>query len=206
MCIPVDFPSIDCPIDFSFTVLLSTRDGTAGKCLHLSATSVTDSILSSSLTEYTSDYRRISKLITFPRCGRVHCETLYFFDDQILEETETFNIDVNRTTLLDPRIMLGPVTATMTIIDNDGKSLVIATVVMVLQFLTVCINCPLVVAVVGLQRTAIRVAERASSVNVCVIVRSPRTRCPVMFSFHLLLMTESQSASMSIRKILLILF
>ena len=37
VCVKVYSPSSDCPVNFSFTVRLNTRDGTAGEQSHLSS-------------------------------------------------------------------------------------------------------------------------------------------------------------------------
>lgn len=46
---------------------------------------------------------------------------LTIVDDQVLEDIESFNVDLSRTADLDARITLDPITAVVDIIDNDSE-------------------------------------------------------------------------------------
>ena len=56
----------------------------------------------------------------FSPCDRRICVNLTVENDGTLEETETFQVTLERTPGLDHRIILAPVTAEINIIDDDG--------------------------------------------------------------------------------------
>ena len=72
------------------------------------------------------DYRAVSKLMTVPKCARDICERISIVNDLSLEDTESFNIYVNRTAGLDLRIILERVTAIVTITDDDSKTILVS--------------------------------------------------------------------------------
>ena len=67
------------------------------------------------------DYSGLSFIVLFAACDRRQCVNLTIVDDQVLEDTESFNVDLSRTTDLDARITLDPTAAVVDIIDNDSE-------------------------------------------------------------------------------------
>ena len=57
----------------------------------------------------------VSTTLTFERCGSRSCTNIIIELDELMEETETFTITLERTIDLDPRIGLDPVDAVVTI-------------------------------------------------------------------------------------------
>ena len=74
-----------------------------------------------SLTVSPMDYAGLSTILMFSACETRQCLNVTVFEDQVLEETESFNAVLNRTDNLDTRITLNPVNAAVYIIDNDSK-------------------------------------------------------------------------------------
>ena len=68
------------------------------------------------------DYAALSGgLITFSACQTESCIEIDIEDDLVDEPTETFDIILGPTDNLDPRITLGPTSATCSIEDNDSE-------------------------------------------------------------------------------------
>ena len=57
----------------------------------------------------------------FHPCDHQKCVDINIVDDQAEEKTETFELTLERTSDLDNRISLRPVTALIEIRDNDGN-------------------------------------------------------------------------------------
>ena len=60
------------------------------------------------------------KPFVFGACDKRVCVNLTITNDELLEETEIFEVTLRRTLNLDRRIILAPVTAEINIIDDDG--------------------------------------------------------------------------------------
>ena len=58
--------------------------------------------------------------LVFGSCDRRICVNLTVENDVTLEETESFEVTLQRTPDLDERIILTPATAEISIIDDDG--------------------------------------------------------------------------------------
>ena len=84
------------------------------------------------------DYRAVSKLMTVPKCARDICERISIVKDLSLEDTESFNIYVNRTAGLDLRIILDRVTAIVTITDDDSKTILVSHSLTMSATITTC--------------------------------------------------------------------
>ena len=68
------------------------------------------------------DYIGLSRILSFPACDTRQCENITIVDDSEDELVEEFDVTLERTIGLDPRISLNPVDARVVIHDNDGKS------------------------------------------------------------------------------------
>ena len=64
------------------------------------------------------------KPFVFGACDKRNCVNLTITNDELLEETEIFEVTLERTLNLDSRIILEPVTTEINIIDDDGIMLV----------------------------------------------------------------------------------
>ena len=71
-------------------------------------------------TESGEDYDGISAIVPFAACQRRACVIVTIIDDEILENIESFNFTLERTSELDIRITLDPVDGVVEINDNDG--------------------------------------------------------------------------------------
>ena len=54
------------------------------------------------------DFVPVFTSLIFERCGNRSCTNITIQPDEIMEETETFTITLDRTSGLDPRIQLDP--------------------------------------------------------------------------------------------------
>ena len=66
------------------------------------------------------DYDGISAIVFFAACQRKSCILVNITDDEILENIESFNFTLERTSELDSRISLEPVDGVVYINDDDG--------------------------------------------------------------------------------------
>ena len=117
--------TIPCPIAFPFDVSLSTNDNSAGKCVHWWI-EYTVKYKTDCLTVLTTvspmDYIAVSfPFLMFGACERRRCVNVTIENDVVLEDTESFDVTLERTTGLDGRITLDPVDGEIEITDNDGK-------------------------------------------------------------------------------------
>jgi hypothetical protein len=106
----------------------------------------------------------------FDACQMRRCVNVTIVDDVILENVESFDLYLERTSDLDSRITLDPAHGVLEFADND-------------------------VAAVGLERTFYNVSEGVGAMNVCAIVYSPIVPCPVNFSFDVSLSTNYDCSS-----------
>ncbi|CAI8013443.1 FRAS1-related extracellular matrix protein 2 [Geodia barretti] len=104
VCVEVDSPVIDTPIDFSFSVLLNTIDGTA---------------VSITRGNVRADFSAQRRSFYFSVRETRECYNIPVTNDDTQEDKETFTVTVNRTSSLDPRIRLEDNVAVVSIIDAD---------------------------------------------------------------------------------------
>ena len=120
VCVVVHMPDIDCPIKFPFTVLLSTTDFSAGNAL---IRACTHSLYIT--TESPMDYgTAVKTVVQFDECERRSCINIPIVDDEVPENTEYFNLTLERNGLHE-RIQLHPVDGVVQITDNDGMCTVL---------------------------------------------------------------------------------
>ena len=62
----------------------------------------------------------MSTLLNFDACATSQCTEIMIVDDEIPENTESFNVRLGRTPGLDDRITLNPVDGVIQIDDVDG--------------------------------------------------------------------------------------
>ena len=65
-------------------------------------------------------YEPLSTLLIFNACDTWQCTNITIKNDAVLENTESFFVNLLRTLDLDSRITLDPVLAEIEITDNDG--------------------------------------------------------------------------------------
>ena len=120
VCVVVYMPDSDCPIKFPFTVLLSTEDFSAGNapiCVSIHSFYIT--------TESPMDYSStINTIVQFDECERRSCINITIVDDEVPEDTEYFNLNLERNGLHE-RIQLDPVDGLVQITDNDSMCTVL---------------------------------------------------------------------------------
>ena len=68
----------------------------------------------------------IPSILVFTAAQTIRCTNIQITDDTLIEEPgdETFNITLTQTLPTDPGVQLAPTTATVSIQDNDGKTIV----------------------------------------------------------------------------------
>ena len=64
------------------------------------------------------DFVPVFTSLIFERCGNRSCTNITIQSDEIMEETETFTITLDRTSGLDPRIQVDPFEGVVTIFDD----------------------------------------------------------------------------------------
>ena len=67
------------------------------------------------------DFQLVSTDLMFERCSNRSCTSITIQSDEIMEETETFTITLERTLNLNPRIRLSQVDGEVTILDVSSK-------------------------------------------------------------------------------------
>ena len=124
VCIVVYIPDIDCPIKFPFTVLLSTREFSAGIYLYIAPICISFHSLYIT-TESSMDYGdAVITVVQFDECERRSCINITIVDDEVPENTEYFNLTLKRNGLHE-RIQLDPVDGLVQITDNDSMCTVV---------------------------------------------------------------------------------
>ena len=68
------------------------------------------------------DYIAFSMDLSFAACETRQCVNITIVDDSVEEPVEEFDVTLERTMGLNPRIRLRPVDARVVIHDDDGKS------------------------------------------------------------------------------------
>ena len=119
LCARVFEPDIVCPIEFPFSVILSTADRTAGMYNY-------KALMLRTLTHPTvspMDYSSLSMTLTFAACQTQHCVNVNIENDMVDEPDEIFDYILGPLPAgLDPRITIRPDIGEVFIINDDGKS------------------------------------------------------------------------------------
>ena len=66
------------------------------------------------------DYDVLSTIVTFGACETRQCVSTTIVNDGVLENVESFLVNLERTPGLESRITLNPIRAEVQIIDNNG--------------------------------------------------------------------------------------
>ena len=66
------------------------------------------------------DYGSLSTVLMFDVCEMRRCVNVRIVDDAVLELSESFDVNLERTSGLERRIRLNPVDGEIVIDDNDG--------------------------------------------------------------------------------------
>ena len=70
-------------------------------------------------TEHPTDYIRLSRILSFPSCETRQCVDVTIVNDLVDEPVKEFDVTLERTIGLDPRISLQVVDARIIISDNN---------------------------------------------------------------------------------------
>ena len=125
VCAVVMSPNIPCPFGFPITVLLSTRDDTAGTVSCKLITYLVQLLCMNTYLSFTDsgrDYNARRTVLVFERCQSKACVNVTTIDDATAELSEMFSAVLSRTSQPDNRIRLVNREATVTILDDDGKA------------------------------------------------------------------------------------
>ena len=113
--------NIPCPIDVS----LSTNDNSAGEVMYLNTAQTFHATVLCIYFQYSLSHGLYccltGHLDVWGMCERRHYVNVTIENDDVLEDTESFDVTLERTTGLDSRITLDPVDGKIEITDNDGK-------------------------------------------------------------------------------------
>ena len=130
VCAVILSPGGDCTVDFTFTVHLRTHNNSAGKINLLTAISVHDSrphslSLSHSFSLFADspeDYISMDTLLLFEPNDAESCVDVIIQNDNIVEQTESFTVTLEKSLDLNDRVILNHTDRTISIIDDDGES------------------------------------------------------------------------------------
>ena len=82
-------------------------------------------LLSFSFAASSLDYGALNAILKFAACEMRSCVDVYIMDDITLENDESFDLTLERTSGLNSRITLDPVNGVVEITDNDADFLVV---------------------------------------------------------------------------------
>ena len=85
-------------------------------------TTFTKIMIISSFSVAPMDYGTIDTILMFAACQMRSCVDVSIENDTVLENVESFDVTLERTSDLDSRITLDPVDGVVEINDNDGTS------------------------------------------------------------------------------------
>ena len=91
-------------------------------------------------TEYLWSIYSFVVVLRFAACDKRICVTVPIVDDEIVENTESFKVTLERPTDLDGSITLGPVDGVVEMTDNDGRYEDYVVVTDVTRGVTICSN------------------------------------------------------------------
>ena len=122
VCVRVQFPNVDTPISFPFSVLLTSSDRTASK--HLIVVNICFGIMLNASVAAVSrtDYSTVAVRLLFNPGDLVKCQRVRLINDRTQENNETFTITLSGTSGLDSRIQLVETEASILIIDTDRET------------------------------------------------------------------------------------
>ena len=75
------------------------------------------------LIESSDDYSSVRRTLSFRACETIKCQNINIVNDLTTEESQRFRVTISETTNMDPRIILIPDEAVVTITDADSKEL-----------------------------------------------------------------------------------
>ena len=118
-CVAVQTPSIDCPINFPFTLNISIVNGTTGEVSYFTYIIIRECFYC--YTVSSGEDVATTSVIIFNTCDEVSCGVIKIVNDDIAEEPELFEFMLERTSDLNERIYLQSITWKLSINDDDGK-------------------------------------------------------------------------------------
>ena len=121
VCVIIQSPDVECPVDFSFSIVLLSRDKSAGVILIYSMYLPVSIAVVSFHSEAKYDFKALSEIPVFKRCTKYICVDVTIIDDMDLEGTEQFIIELD---VMDERIMVNETAKMMniTILEyTDGR-------------------------------------------------------------------------------------
>ena len=124
VCAIVYSPNVACPIEFLFTVRLTTTNDSAGKERVKITVLCRKNMLPLFLVS-PMDYTHVSNILEFAPCDTRQCSQTPIVDNRTVELTESFFVTLERTS--DLMINLGAVSGKVEITDNDGMYIISCT-------------------------------------------------------------------------------
>ena len=122
VCVIIQSPDVECPVGFSFSIVLLSRDKSAGVVILIYSMYLPVSIaVVSFYSEAKYDFKGLSEIPVFKRCTKYMCVDVTVIDDMDLEGTEQFIIELD---VMDERIVVNERAKTMNITifeDTDGR-------------------------------------------------------------------------------------
>ena len=139
-----------------------------------------------------TDYSTVAVSLLFNPGDLVKCQRVRLIDDRTQENDETFTITLSGTSGLDSRIQLVETEASILIIDTDRET--------DSEIVGRCYNLfvSATAVEVGLDKSSYSVREDVGHVEVCVVVTSPTSGCPVAYNFSVLVVNLAGSAGVCV--------
>ena len=164
VCAVVRSPSSTCPVDFAFTINITTHSLTAGRLFEKLILCELISFLFISVPS--EDYAEVNPALTFNSCAHRACVGIAINEDCHVESNEEFEVVMSRPEGLDSRIILSTESALVTINDNS-------------------------LVAISLSDTVV-IEEDSGIAEVCAVLTNEN--CPAIFPLELKFKTEFDSA------------
>ena len=122
LCVEIVSPDITCPVAFPFDLVFITSDITAGMThFYIVSLPIPHEYLLSLPSVSGQDYRPPINNLRFGMCEKKECFPIEIINDDLIEETESFNVTLEKSTGLSRffNILEGSRVETVFIIDND---------------------------------------------------------------------------------------
>ena len=121
LCVEIVSPDITCPVAFPFDLVFITSDITAGMTHYHIVLSLINIYLLSLSSVSGRDYRPPINNLRFGMCETKECFPIEIIDDDLIEETESFDVTLDKSTGLSRffNILESSRVETVFIIDND---------------------------------------------------------------------------------------
>ena len=119
ICVTVYRPSVECPIQFPFTLILKAIDGTAGMCRGTTCMYINETMYDLFSVAAMDYIQNAPVTLQFEKCNRSQCHCIPITNDDILEGNEAFYVSLEGPANLDKdKIILDQVVATVNVNDD----------------------------------------------------------------------------------------